>query len=323
MSEIHHRTVHVDGTGVFVREAGDPARPTLVLLHGFPSSSRQYVRLIDRLAGGWHVVAPDYPGFGLSDPLPTSPTFDRLAEVTGGVIDALGVDRYGLYLFDFGAPVGFRVSLAHDRRVRAVVVQNANAYREGFGPGAAALAAWWADRQGAQAAADDLVSLAGTRAQWLAGARDPAHVDPSQYLADQAILDLPGRARYMQDLLWDYRHNLDRYGEFQSWLRRRAPGLLAVWGANDPIFPAAAARAYRADVPDAEIVLLDTGHFALEEEVDAVATAVDAFLVRHLTSTGDIPVGGTSTGDIPVGGALGGTATAAGGWPRGPVRPAR
>jgi pimeloyl-ACP methyl ester carboxylesterase len=252
------------------------------MLHGFPSSSRHYIRLLDRLADRWHVVAPDYPGFGLSGPLPDSPTFDRLAEITAQVLDALGIGQYALFLFDFGAPIGFRVALAHDARVRAVISQNANAYAAGLGPGVAALADWWADRQAGQAAIDGLVSLEGTRAQWLAGARDPEHIDPSQYLADQAVLDLPGRAQYMQDLLWDYQFTVPRYQEFHAWLRRRAPKVLAIWGRNDPFFIPAGARAYRSDVPDAEIVLLDTGHFALEEEADTIATTVDAFLTKHL-----------------------------------------
>jgi pimeloyl-ACP methyl ester carboxylesterase len=283
MPVIRHRTVRVDSSPVFVREAGDSGRPAMVLLHGFPSSSRQYVRLLDRLAERWHVVAPDYPGFGRSDPLPASPTFDRLAEVSAAVIDAMGIDRYAMYLFDFGAPVGFRIALAHDQRVRAVITQNANAYIDGFGPGLAPVAEWWADRPAGQPAIDELLSAEGTRAQWLAGARDPEHVDPSQYSADQAVLDLPGRSQYMADLLWDYQHTVARYGEFQAWLRRRGAPVLAIWGRNDPYFVPAGAEAYRRDAPDAAVVLLDTGHFALEEEVDTIAANVDAFLTKHHT----------------------------------------
>jgi pimeloyl-ACP methyl ester carboxylesterase len=282
MSTIRQLTVRVSDLNVFVRAAGDPARPTLVLLHGFPSSSRHYIRLIDRLADRWHVVAPDYPGFGLSDPLPGSPTFDRLAEITGELLDTLGISQYALYLFDFGAPVGFRIALAHGQRVRAVITQNANAYTDGFGPDVAALASWWADPEAGQPAIDWFLSAEGTRAQWLAGARNPEHVDPSQYLADQAIIDQPGRAQYMKDLLWDYQHTVPRYEQFHRWLRQRAPKVLAIWGRHDPFFIPAGAEAYRSDVPDAEVVLLDTGHFALEEEADTIATAVDAFLAKHL-----------------------------------------
>lgn len=282
MTVIRHHTARIDDLDVFVREAGDPARPTLVLLHGFPTSSRQYLRLLDRLADRWHIVAPDYPGFGLSQPLQTRPTFDGLAEVTAAALDELGVGDYALYMFDFGAPVGFRVALAHNTRVRVIITQNANAYTDGFGPGLAAIAAWWDDKQAGQSAIDGLVSLDGTRAQWLAGARDPEHIDPSQYLADQAILDLPGRADYMKDLLWDYQNTVPRYAQFHAWLRARAPKVLAVWGRNDPFFTPAGAEAYRTDVPDADVILLDTGHFALEEEVDAIATHITSFLGKHL-----------------------------------------
>lgn len=278
MPMFRHRTIKVDGLDVSVREVGDPDRPTIVLLPGFPSSSRAYIRLMDRLGASWHAVAIDYPGFGSSDPLAESPTFDRLAEVTSEVIDRLGITDYAFYMFDFGAPVGFRIALAHDQRVRAIVTQNGNAYAEGLGPGLAPIADWWQDRSAGQPAIDGLLSLAGTRMQWQAGVRDVEHVDPAQALADQAVLDLPGRAAYMQALLWDYRTNIAKYSDWQTWLRRRQPGLLAVWGRNDPFFSPPGAEAYRDDVPDAEVVLLDTGHFALEEEADRVAELTDGLL---------------------------------------------
>lgn len=278
MTAICYRHLEIDRVKVFVREAGDPRRPTVVLLPGFPSSTRAYTRLIDRLAVNWHVAAIDYPGFGSSDPLPESPTFDRLAEVTGSVIDALGIGDYVLYMFDFGAPVGFRIALGHDQRVRGILTQNGNAYVDGFGPGVAALAQWWQDREAGQEAADGFVSLAGTQMQWQAGARDVEHVDPEQALADQQVLDLPGRAEYMKALLWDYQNNPAQYPQWQAWLRRRQPALVAAWGQNDPFFIPAGAQAYARDVPDATIVLLDTGHFALEEEVDAIAQHAHALL---------------------------------------------
>jgi pimeloyl-ACP methyl ester carboxylesterase len=283
MPAIRHRKITVKGLGVFVREAGDPARPGIVLLPGFPSSSRAYVRLIDRLARDWHAVAIDYPGFGSSDPLPESPTFDRLAEITGEAIDQLGIGDYALYMFDFGSPVGFRIALQHDQRVRAVITQNGNAYTDGFGPGFQALADWWRDRPAGQAAVDHFVSLAGTRLQWQAGARDLEHIDPEQALADQAVLDLPGRAGYMKALLWDYQHNPGRYPGWQDWLRRRRPELLAAWGRNDPFFIPPGAEAYRKDVPGATVVLLDTGHFALEEEADRIAQLTSDLLLRAFT----------------------------------------
>jgi pimeloyl-ACP methyl ester carboxylesterase len=271
MTAIRHHHTEIDGLKVFVREAGDPNQPTIVLLPGYPSSTRAYVRLIDRLAPSWHVVAIDYPGFGSSDPLPESPTFDRLAEVTGKTIDALGIGDYAVYMFDFGAPVGFRIALQHDQRVRGIVTQNGNAYVDGFGPGVAALAGWWQDRDAGQAAVDGFVSLAGTQLQWQAGAFDVEHIDPEQAHADQLVIDRAGRADYMKALLWDYQNNPPLYPQWQAWLSRRQPKLTAVWGKNDPFFIPAGAEAYSRDVPDAEIVLLDTGHFALEEEADTIA----------------------------------------------------
>lgn len=278
MPAIRHHHVEIDAIKVFVRESGDPARPTLVLLPGYPSSTRAYIRLIDRLSPNWHTVAIDYPGFGSSDPLPESPTFDRLAEITSKAIDALGIGDYAIYMFDFGAPVGFRIALEHDQRVRGIVTQNGNAYVDGFGPGVSALSDWWQDRAGGQATIDGFVRLAGTQMQWQAGARDVEHIDPEQALADQLVLDLPGRADYMKALLWDYRNNPPRYPDWQAWLRHRQPKLLAAWGKNDPFFIAAGAEAYRKDVPNANIVLLDTGHFALAEEVDTIAELTDSLL---------------------------------------------
>lgn len=282
MSPIRHSTITVDGVDVFVRQAGPTDAPALVLLHGFPTSSRQFIRLIDKLSDRWRVIAPDYPGFGESNPLPGSPTFDQLAQVTASVIDALGVGDYALYLFDFGAPVGFRVALQHGDRVKVVVTQNANAYVEGLGDGVKPLADWWVDPTANQQTIDWFLSIDGTRTQWVAGARDPEHVDPSQIRADQAILDLPGRKEYAQALLWDYQNNPPRYPDFHAWLRTRKPALLAIWGRNDPFFIPAGAEAFRGDVPAAEITLLDTGHFALEEELDTIAEHVDRLLGKHL-----------------------------------------
>jgi pimeloyl-ACP methyl ester carboxylesterase len=278
MATFRHRTIEIDGQNIAVREIGDPSRPTIVLLPGFPSSSRAYVRLMDRLAPSWHAVAIDYPGFGGSDALPETPTFDRLAAITGRAIDQLGIADYALYVFDFGAPVGFRIALEHDQRVRAILTQNGNMHVDGLGPGLAAVADWWEDRDAGQQTIDGLLSLAGTQMQWQAGARDVDHVDPGHATADQAVIDLPGRAGYMQALLWDYQNNLPKYGVWQSWLRRRQPKVIAAWGKNDPFFIPAGAEAYRTEVPDAEVVLLDTGHFALEEEVETIAELTDRLL---------------------------------------------
>ena len=180
MPAIRHRKIAVEGLGVFVREAGDPAKPSIVLLPGYPSSTRAYVRLVDRLARDWHAVAIDYPGFGSSDPLPDSPTFDRLAEITGQAIDQLGIGDYAIYMFDFGSPVGFRIALKHDQRVRAIVTQNGNAYTDGFGPGVQGLADWWQDRSAGQAAVDGFISLAGTQLQWRPAPAIPSTSTPNR-----------------------------------------------------------------------------------------------------------------------------------------------
>lgn len=280
MPAIRHRKIDIDGLKVFVREAGDPAKPTIVLLPGYPSSSRAYIRLIDRLAPDWHAVAIDYPGFGSSDPLPESPTFARLADITGKTIDALGIGDYAMYQFDFGSPIGLRVALEHDDRVTGIVTQNGNIYADGFGPGVQALADWWQDREAGQATVDGFVSLAGTQLQWNAGARDVKNIDPEQARADQLVIDRPGRADYMKALLWDYQNNVPMYPAWQAWLRERQPKLLAVWGKNDPFFIPAGAEAYRRDVPGTDVVLLDTGHFALEEEADTIAHLVGRLLTE-------------------------------------------
>jgi pimeloyl-ACP methyl ester carboxylesterase len=283
MTAVRHRHIDVGDLSVFVREAGDPTRPSLVLLPGYPTDTRTYLHLMDRLGSRWHLVAIDYPGFGLSDPLPERPTFDGLADVTEAVIDALGITEFALYMFDFGAPVGFRIAVRQGGRVQAIVSQNGNAYTDGLGPALAGVAAWWKDEPGGATAADDLVSLPGIRSLWSAGLRDPLAVDPAQVHADHAVISRPGRADYMKALLWDYQTNPPLYPAWQRWLRTQRPAVLAVWGARDPLFVPAGAEAFRRDVPDAEVILLDTGHFALLEEVDAVADATDAFLDKHLS----------------------------------------
>lgn len=271
----------VAGVEIFWRDAGPHEAPPIVLLPGHPSGSQAYSALIHRLAGQWRVIAPDYPGYGFSATPPDAPwTFDWLAEVTDGLLEHLGLDRYVLYMFDFGAPVGFRIAESHPERIAGIITQNGNIYREGFGPGVAALAAWWADRTAGQPAIDGFLTLDGTRAQWEAGARDPASIDPATWMLDQALLDQPGRKAAAEALLWDYRNYPGRYPSFQAYLRNQQPPLLAIWGANDPFFVPAGAEAFRGDVPDAEVVLLDTGHFALVEELGAIANHIDTFLRR-------------------------------------------
>jgi pimeloyl-ACP methyl ester carboxylesterase len=278
-SSIHHRFRTVGGVEIFYREAGDPKAPTIVLLSGHPSGVHAYNGLIERLAGAWHVVAPDYPGYGFSATPEDAPwTFDWLAEITSDLLEQLQLDRYVLYMCGFGAPVGFRIAVAHPQRIAGIVSQNGNIYADGFGPAVTALTEWWQDRAAGQAAVDGFLTIAGTRFQWEAGVRDPSSIDPAMWTLDQALLEGPGRKKAAEALLWDYQHNPGRYPEWQAYLRANQPPLLAIWGANDRFWTPAGAEAYKRDVPSAEVVLLDTGHFALVEDLDVIATHVDRFL---------------------------------------------
>lgn len=278
---ISHHTTTVGGVTMFWREGGDPSRPTLVLLPGHPSGSHAYLPLLHALADRWHLVAPDYPGYGFSETPVEGPwTFDRLAELTNRLLEEIGVDRYVLYMFDFGAPVGMRIATAHPERIRGLISQNGNIAVEGFGPGAAALADWWSDRSAHQPTVDSFLSAVGTRMQWEAGLRDPAALDPTTWTLDAALLDQPGHRAAAEALLWDYQNNPARFPQWHSYLAEHRPPVLAVWGADDPFFVPAGAHAFRAHQPDAEVVLLDTGHFALVEELAAITDLTDRFLRR-------------------------------------------
>jgi pimeloyl-ACP methyl ester carboxylesterase len=272
-----YRTIDVGGINVFYREAGSADAPTLLLLHGFPTSSAQYEGLIDRLADRFHIVAPDYPGFGRTDPLPGPSTFDGLADTVDGFADALAMQHYSLYLFDFGAPVGFRLATRHPGRVRALVIQNANAYEAGIGPNLAGLAPYWEDRAANEPAVRAFLTLDSTRAQYLEGVAEPETVNPDHWTLDQHFQDLPGRDQVMLDLIYDYTSNVALYPTWQAYLREHRPPTLITWGANDRYFVADGARAYLADVPNAQLHLLDTGHFALATHVDEIAELIAEF----------------------------------------------
>jgi pimeloyl-ACP methyl ester carboxylesterase len=283
---IHYRTVQIDGVGVFYREAGPPDAPVIVLLHGFPASSHMFRNLIPLLADRYRVIAPDYPGFGHSgvpDRKVFRYRFARFAELIDGLLTRLDVKRYALYVQDYGAPVGYRLALRHPERVTALVVQNGNAYDEGLQGFWAPLKAAWAnpspERRKALRAG---LTLAATRSQYLDGVRDRSRVAPDAWLHDQALLDRPGVDEIMLDLFEDYGSNVALYPQFQRWFRARRPPALIVWGANDVIFPAAGARPYLRDLPDAELHLLDTGHFALEDKLGEIAALMRDFLDRKL-----------------------------------------
>jgi pimeloyl-ACP methyl ester carboxylesterase len=277
-------TVQVDGVGIFYREAGPRDAPTIVLLHGFPSSSREFDSLIPLLATRYHLIAPDYPGFGQSDAPPPASyrySFDHLARTTSALLDQLGIRHYSLYLHDYGAPVGYRMILAHPERLQVLIVQNGNAYREGLGPKWATIADYWAAPAEHPEVVDAFLSFEATKQRHLAGTRHPERYDPDSWTDEAAHLARPGQRAIQAALLYDYRTNVAAYPVWQAWLRTHRPPTLVAWGANDPSFVAAGAEAYRRDLPDAEIHLLDAGHFALDEATDAIAQRILDFLARH------------------------------------------
>jgi len=284
--ETTYHSVEVAGVRVFYREAGPSDAPHVLLLHGFPSSSHMFRDLIPALADRFHVVAPDYPGFGHSA-MPAVHEFDYSFDHLGDVIDAfttrLGLDRYALYVQDYGAPVGFRLAAKHPERIQALVIQNGNAYEEGLREFWAPIKAYWQDPTGERRAhMVKALELEGTRWQYLHGTRRPERINPDAWIFDQALLDRPGNKEIQLQLFYSYRTNPPRYPEWQAYFRRHQPPTLIVWGRNDPIFPAEGAHPYRRDLRDVELHLLDTGHFALEEEGAAIAGLMRAFLERTL-----------------------------------------
>jgi pimeloyl-ACP methyl ester carboxylesterase len=282
----HYRTAKVDGVEIFYREAGPANAPVVVLLHGFPTSSHMFRNLIPALADRYRVIAPDYPGFGQSavpDRKAFQYTFARYAELIDGLLSQLGAKRYALYVQDYGAPVGYRLALRHPERITALVVQNGNAYEEGLKEFWQPLKAYWAS--GSKEHREVLragLTPAATKSQYVDGVRDPSRVSPDTWLHDQALLNRPGIDEIMLDLFKDYGTNISLYPQFQAFFRSRKPPTLIVWGKNDVIFPADGARPYLRDLPDAELHLLDTGHFALEDKGDEIARLMRDFLARKL-----------------------------------------
>jgi pimeloyl-ACP methyl ester carboxylesterase len=276
-----NRTIELDETELFYREGGEHAGRTLLLLHGFPSSSAQYEQLMERLEDRYHVIAPDYPGFGQSAPLAGTTTFDRIADVIDGFTHAKGLERFSLYMFDFGSPIGFRLAARHPDRVQGLVLQNGNAYEAGLGPKMQALKPYWQDPAANEAAIRGLLSLDVTRSQYLDGVVDPTTVNPDLWELDQRYLELPGRDQVMLDLLYDYQSNVKLYSHWHDYLRAEQPPALLPWGKNDEFFPPEGARAYVQDLPEAELHFLDTGHFATATHSGELAELIAAFLDRH------------------------------------------
>jgi len=295
---VAHRTLDVDGVSVFYRESipagAGPDAPVLLLLHGFPSASHQFRRLIDAVGNSYRVIAPDYPGFGHSGaPLPASAggtfaySFDRLADTMEGFVKGLGLDRFIAYLFDFGAPVGFRLAVRHPEWFAGLIVQNGNAYEEGLSDGARDFIALRPDQPDAEQKIRDLLTLSGTRFQYETGVGQLELLAPDGWTLDQHFLDQPGRKQLQVDLAFDYHSNVALYGEWQAWLRQHKPPTLIVWGKDDPFFPEPGAHAFRRDVPEAELHLFETGHFALEEKLPEIVPLIADFVDRTWRKSGN------------------------------------
>jgi pimeloyl-ACP methyl ester carboxylesterase len=286
-SRVTYHTTQVDGLKIFYREAGPKDAPTVVLLHGFPSSSHMFRELIPRLSDKYHVVAPDYPGYGYSDaPSPEQYvyTFDHLADTVDHFLTQQGITKYSIYIQDYGSPVGFRLATRHPERVQAIITQNGNAYDEGLSPfWAEYLYPYWKDPNPTnEAKVRQLLTLDATKLQYLQGFRNPDDVSPDSFLFDQAKLDRPGNDKIQLALFYDYRNNPPLYPAWHKYLREKKPAVLVVWGKNDPVFAPAGAEAFLKDAPSAELHLLDTGHFALEEDGTEIAQLIRAFLAKNL-----------------------------------------
>jgi pimeloyl-ACP methyl ester carboxylesterase len=284
---IAHRCATVDGHKIFYREAGDPNAPTLLLLHGFPTSSHMFRNLIPLLADRYRVVAPDLPGFGFSD-VPDRArfkySFDQLANVIDRFTTTIGLTRYAIYVFDYGAPVGFRLALAHPERITAIISQNGNAYAEGLSKeGWNPIQKYWREPTAEnRTALRSFLTLEATRWQYVHRVPDETQVAPESYTLDAALLARPGNDEIQLDLFLDYASNVALYPKFQDYFRRQRSPLLAVWGRNDPFFLPPGAEAFKRDIADAEVHFFDTGHFALETHVDQIAAAIRDFLGRKL-----------------------------------------
>ena len=287
--QILYRTVKVNGLSVFYREAGPKDAPVILLLHGLPSSSRMFQPLLTRLADSYHLVAPDYPGYGHSDwpdPKQFDYTFDHIASVMNDFTQALGLSHYTLYMQDYGGPVGFRMALEHPERVQALIVQDAVAHNEGLGANWATRRAFWADRAAhEEALRTNLLSLATTKTRHIGDDPKIELYDPDLWTDEYAFLNSPGQAQIQSDLFYDYRTNVDAYPKWQAWMQKTQPSLLVIWGKHDLSFDPGEPERYRRDVPKAEVHVLDAGHFALDTKADEIAAIVGQFVSAHAMRT--------------------------------------
>jgi len=282
MTAINYRTANVDGLKLFYRESGPSSAPKLLLLHGFPSAGHMFRDLIPLLTDRFHIVAPDLPGFGNSDHPEGGHTFDRIAVIIDRFTEIIGFDRYAIYVFDYGAPTGFRLAVKHPERITAIISQNGNAYEEGLSDGWTPIQAYWQDSSKKnREALRAFLAPETTIWQYTHGVPDPTTVSPDGYSLDNFYLARPGMAERQLDLFGDYKSNIALYPAFQQYFRNRKPPYLAVWGKNDPFFLPAGAEAFKRDIPNAVIRFFDTGHFALETHAAEIATAIRDFLPRQ------------------------------------------
>jgi pimeloyl-ACP methyl ester carboxylesterase len=283
---IRFNTVDVDGLKVFYRSSGDRSAPVVLLLHGFPSASHMFRDLIPELAGKYHVLAPDLPGFGMTEQPARNAfayTFENIAKVVGRFTEVLSLKQFAIYVFDYGAPVGFRLALAHPDRITAIVSQNGNTYLEGVSEAFAPIQVYWNEpTQANRDALRGFLSPQTTLFQYTHGTSDPALLSPDGRNLDDFYLARPGNDEIQLDLLGDYKTNVALYGDIQAYLRAKRPPVLAIWGKNDPFFIPPGAEAFRRDVPDAEVRFVDSGHFALETHAREIGAAMRDFLDRHL-----------------------------------------
>ncbi len=281
-----HKTIEVDNLDIFYREAGPVDAPTIVLLHGFPTSSHMYRDLIPKLAEDYHVIAPDYPGFGNSS-MPSVDSFDysfdTLAKVTDKFLEKVGAEKYSLYLMDYGAPVGFRIATKHPERVEGLIIQNGNAYDEGLRDFWEPIKTYWKDKNAANAKvlSDSLLTIGATKWQYTNGTRNAEVISPDNWVVDQAKLDRPGNKAIQLELFYSYGSNPALYPEWQKYFRTHQPPTLLVWGKGDYIFPEEGAHPYKRDLKNIDFHILDTGHFALEEDGDVIATHIEKFMKRN------------------------------------------
>jgi pimeloyl-ACP methyl ester carboxylesterase len=278
---VSYHSIEIDGVSIFYREAGTKGAPAILLLHGLPSSSRMYESLLRRLGNQFHLIAPDYPGFGHSDwpnPKEFEYTFDRLAAVMGNFVNALGIGQYSLYMQDYGGPVGFRLALAHPEQIRSLIIQNAVSHDQGLGPSWAVRRQFWADRAANEAdLKKNLLSFETTRGRHLGN--DPATelYDPDLWTDEFAFLSQPGQRDIQTELFYDYRTNVASYPQWQTWMQKTQPRLLVIWGRYDPSFDISEPEAYRRDVPNASIHVLEAGHFALDTKAHEIAGVIRSF----------------------------------------------